>query len=71
MDGQRSTSEIAAHIGIDLSLVELSIDELGQAALLREGDVLTVSKREALQRVAAAEAVGGSIPVLTSIVAPI
>lgn len=71
LDGRRTTSEIAADLDIDESVVTLSVDHLANAQLLESAEPLSVSRRTALRRVASAAGVGILLPVVTSIAAPL
>ena len=71
LDGERTTSEIACDLGVDESVVTLSVDHLANARLLESDDPLSVSRRTALFRVASAAAAGILLPAVTSIAAPL
>ena len=70
LDGERSVEVMAAELGVDRSVVELAVDELATAELLDRGEALSVSRRSAVRKVAAAAAVGLMLPAITSIAAP-
>ena len=70
LDGHRSTSEIADDLDVDESIVTLSIDHLAEAHLVESEEPFSVSRRQALRRVAIAAAAGFLLPVVTSIAAP-
>jgi hypothetical protein len=70
LDGERSINEISESLGVDESIVSLAVDDLVKADLIERGEALTVSRRAALRRVAAAAAVGFLLPAVTTIAAP-
>ena len=71
LDGSRSIDAIAAELGVAESVVGLAIDDLANAGLLDTGEPLSVSRRSALRRAAAAAALGFLLPAVTSIAAPL
>jgi hypothetical protein len=70
IDGERSIADIAAALSIDESIVSLSVDELARVRLLDACESLSLSRRAAVRRIAAAAAIGFVLPAITSIVAP-
>jgi len=70
LDGNRTTGEVADVLDLDESVVTLSVDHLANAHLLESSEPLSVSRRNALRRIASAAAVGFLLPAVTSIAAP-
>ena len=70
LDGNRTTGEVADVLDLDESVVALSVDHLANAQLLESSEPLSVSRRNALRRIASAAAVGFLLPAVTSIAAP-
>ena len=70
LDGSQTSAEIATALGIEESVVGLAVDDLAQAHLLEGDATLSLSRRSAMRKVAAATAVGILLPAVSSIAAP-
>ena len=71
LDGEKTVSEVTGEIDVDESVVALAVDDLAKAQLLESSEALSVSRRNALRRVASVAAVGFLLPAVTSIAAPL
>lgn len=70
IDGEQTVEQIAEALEVDVSVIELAVDELTESQLLETGEPLSVSRRAAVRRAAAAAGIGLLLPALTSIAAP-